>query len=171
MIAVRLVKLVLVASLALFALLVAYDNVVDSESNYAFVRHTLTMDTTLPDNALKGRAVSSPALWTAAYWLIIATEAAVGLLLAVGAVRLASALRSSAHRFNAAKVPVVLGVGLGFLLWFTGFMVIGGEWFAMWQSRSFNGQEAAFRIYATLLVILIFVNQTDGELERPGLPH
>ena len=57
MIAVRLVKLVLVASLALFALLVAYDNVVDYESNYAFVRHTLIMDTTFPDNALKiGRA-------------------------------------------------------------------------------------------------------------------
>ena len=164
MIAVRLVKLVLVASLALFALLVAFDNVVDYESNYAYVRHTLSMDTTFPDNALKGRAITSPALWTAAYWLIIATEAAVGLLLLAGAVRLAAVLRAPAHRFNAAKMLVASGVGLGFLLWFTGIMVLGGEWFAMWQSKSFNGQESAFRIYLTLLAVLIFVNQPDGDV-------
>ena len=164
MIAVRLVKLALVASLALFALLVAYDNVVDYEANYAFVRHTLTMDTTFADSALKGRAVTTPALWAAAYWLIIATQAAVGLLLLAGTVRLAAALRAPAQRFNAAKQPVVLGVGLGFLLWFTGFMVIGGEWFAMWQSKAWNGQESSFRIYMTLLAVLIFVNQTDGEM-------
>ena len=66
MIAVRLVKLALVASLALFALLVAFDKFVDYESNYAFVRHTLTMDTTFSDSALKGRAVTTPALWAVA---------------------------------------------------------------------------------------------------------
>jgi predicted small integral membrane protein len=40
MLAIRLVKTVMVASLALFALLTAYNNVVDYGSNYAFVRHT-----------------------------------------------------------------------------------------------------------------------------------
>jgi predicted small integral membrane protein len=163
MIAIRLVKVALVASMALFALLVAYDNVVDYGSNYAFVRHTLSMDTTFRDDALKARAITTPALWTLAYWLIIATEAAVGLLLAGGAFRLAAALRAEGRRFNAAKRLVALGAGLGFLLWFTGFMVVGGEWFAMWQSKTWNGQEAAFRFYMTLLVVLIFVNQTDGE--------
>jgi predicted small integral membrane protein len=29
----------------------------------------------------------------------------------------------------------------------------------MWQSPSWNGQEAAFRFYLTILVVLIFVNQ------------
>jgi predicted small integral membrane protein len=163
MIAIRLVKVALVASTALFALLVAVDNVVDYDTNYAFVRHTLSMDTTFPDNALKARAITTPALWTLAYWLIIATEAAVGLLLAGGAFRLAAALRADGPRFNAAKRLVVLGAGLGFLLWFTGFMVVGGEWFAMWQSNTWNGQQAAFRFYMTLLAVLIFVNQTDGE--------
>ena len=171
MIAIRLVKVALVASTALFALLVAYDNVVDYESNYAFVRHTLVMDTTLADNALKDRAITTPALWTVAYWLIIAIEAAVGLLLLAGAVRLAAALRAPTQRFNAAKTLVAMGVGLGFLLWFTGFTVIGGEWFAMWQSKAWNGQDASFRIYLTLLAVLIFVNQADGEAEGAGLPH
>jgi predicted small integral membrane protein len=164
MIAIRLVKVALVASTALFALLVALNNLVDYDSNYAFVRHTLSMDTGFPDNALKGRAITTPAVWTLSYWLIIATEAAVGLLLVAGAVRLAAALRADARHFNAAKQLVVLGVGLAFLLWFTGFMAVGGEWFAMWQSKTWNGQDAAFRIYMTLLAVLIFVNQTDREI-------
>jgi predicted small integral membrane protein len=162
--AIRLVKTAMVASTALFALLVTANNLVDYGSNYEFVRHTLSMDTTFPGNALSGRAITSPALWTAGYWLIILTEAAVGIALAIGAIRLASAIRADARRFNAAKTYAIAGVGLGFLLWFTGFMAIGGEWFAMWQSKLWNGQEPAFRFYMTLLAVGILINQPDGEL-------
>jgi predicted small integral membrane protein len=166
MLAVRLVKTSMVASIALFALLVAFDNVVDYDSNYEFVRHTLSMDTTFPGNALRGRAITNPVAWNVAYWAIILTEAATGIVLALGALRLAINLRAGAVRFNAAKTLVVVGVGLGFLLWFTGFMVLGGEWFAMWQSKAWNGQQAAFWFYMTLLAVGIFVNQRDGELNR-----
>ncbi len=31
----------------------------------------------------------------------------------------------------------------------------------MWQSKTWNGQQAAFRFYMTLLAVLIFVNQRD----------
>jgi predicted small integral membrane protein len=161
----RLVKVAMVASLALFALVVAFDNMVDYGSNYEFVRHTLSMDTTFPSNALKWRAITQPPAWAIAYWLIILTEAAVGLLLGFATLRLAIALRADARLFNSAKKFAVLGVGLGFLLWFTGFMVVGGEWFAMWQSKAWNGQQSAFQFYLTLLAVIIFVNQPDGELD------
>ncbi len=164
MLAIRLVKVAMVASTALFALLVALDNLVDYGSNYEFVRHTVSMDTTFPGNALMGRAITQPALWSIGYWLIILTEAAVGLILGFAAIQLAVNARSGASRFNAVKKFAVVGVGLGFLLWFTGFMVVGGEWFAMWQSKTWNGQEAAFRFYMTLLAVIIFVSQPDGEL-------
>ena len=160
---VRLVKVAMVASCALFALLVAFGNLVDYGSNYEFVRHTLSMDTTFPGNALTGRAITSPTLWTLGYWLIIAAEAATGLILAFGSLRLALAVRGPAALFNAAKPAVALGVGLGFLLWFTGFAVIGGEWFAMWQSKEWNGVPSAFRFTVTLLLVLIFVMQPDGD--------
>src|SRR5438477_12107268 len=111
----RLVKVVMVTSLALFSLVVAFDNVVDYGSNYEFVRHTLSMDTTFPDNALKGRAISSPTLWAVAYWAIILAEAATGLALAYATLRLTLALRAPAAVFAAAKPYVVIGVGLGFL--------------------------------------------------------
>jgi predicted small integral membrane protein len=162
---IRLVKVALVASCALFALLVALNNLVDYGSNYAFVRHTLSMDTTFPGNALKVRAITSPALWAVAYWLIIAAEAVAGLILAFGALRLLVAARGSAAGFRTAKQTAVLGVGLGFLLWFTGFAVVGGEWFAMWQSKDWNGVPSAFRFYVTLLLVVIFLVQPDEELD------
>jgi predicted small integral membrane protein len=62
MIEARLAKAIMVASLALFALLVTFDNLTDYGSNYAFVRHVLSMDTTFPRNALLYRRISSPAL-------------------------------------------------------------------------------------------------------------
>ena len=55
-----------------------------------------------------------------------------------------------------------------FLLWFLGFMVVGGEWFAMWQSEHWNGQQTAFRIYLTVLAVLIFIKQQDGDLAPPS---
>ena len=38
----------------------------------------------------------------------------------------------------------------------------------MWQSSTWNGQEAAFRFYMTILAVLIFVTQPDGELSASG---
>ena len=163
MLTTRWVKTAMVGSCALFALLVAFNNLVYYGSNYEFVRHTLSMDTTFPGNVLMGRAITSPTLWTLAYWLIIATEAVTGLLLGFGALRLALALREPAGRFNAAKSAIALGVGLGFLLWCTGFMIIGGEWFGMWQSKDWNGVPSAFRFDVVLLLVLIFVMQNDGD--------
>jgi predicted small integral membrane protein len=157
----RLCKIVMVLGLAAFALLVTFNNLTDYESNYAFVRHVLSMDTTFPDNAAMYRAITSPALWTAGYWLIIAGEGLTGLLLLFGALRLIGARGAPPEVFDAAKDVVMLGATTGFLVWFVGFMVVGGEWFLMWQSASWNGQEAAFRFYLSILAVLIFVNQPE----------
>jgi predicted small integral membrane protein len=166
MLLVRLAKAVMVAGLAVFALVVTYDNIVDYGSNYEFVKHVLSMDTTLPGNRLMHRAITDEAVWHAAYAAIIATEGLAGLLLAFGAAALLAALRAPAERFNRAKAWTAAGVAVAFGLWFIGFQVVAGEYFAMWQSRTWNGQEAAFRFTMTMLGVLIFVNQRDGEL-RP----
>jgi predicted small integral membrane protein len=161
---VRMVKAIMVGCLALFTLLITFDNLIDYDTNYAFVRHVLTMDTTFPGNGLLYRRLMSPAMWQVAYALIIVGEGLTGSVLAVAAVLLCRHLRSNAALFKRAKRFVHLGAGLGFLVWFFGFMVVGGEWFQMWQSAMWNGQEATFRCYMTILVVLIFVNQPDGDL-------
>ncbi len=83
---------------------------------------------------------------------------------ASAAIVLLRQLRSGADRFNRAKRFVSVGATCGFLVWFFGFMLIGGEWFQMWQSPSLNGQEAAFRFYLTILAVLIFVSKKDEDL-------
>ena len=170
MIEARIAKVIMVGCLALFALLVTFNNLTDYGTNYAFVRHTLTMDTTFPGNGLLYRRIMSSALWQGAYGLIIAGEGLTGAVFAVAAVLLCRRLRSDAGSFNRAKRLVYLGAALGFLVWFFGFMVVGGEWFQMWQSSTWNGQELAFRFYMTILAVLIFVNQPDGNLAAGGSP-
>jgi len=164
MIELRLCKVVKAASLALFASLVAVDNLVDYNSNYSFVQHVLSMDTTFPNNTLRWRAITQPTLWQAAYWMIILGEALTGAAYSIGSIALLRSLRASGATFNRSKRFVYLATAVGFLVWFFGFMVIGGEWFSMWQSPAWNGQEAAFRFYAALLGVGIFIALEDRDL-------
>jgi predicted small integral membrane protein len=164
MVFIRLAKVAIIGSLAAFAFIVAYDNVVDYGSNYEFVRHVLSMDTTFPGNGLMHRAIADESIWRAAYALIIATEGLTALLLALGAVMLLGRFRAPARDFNRAKVWAVAGLTVGFTLWFLGFMVVAGEYFAMWQSKEWNGLEAAFRIATVILAALIFVSLPDSDV-------
>lgn len=159
----RIAKIVMCLCLAVFGALVVWDNIFDYGANFTFVRHVMTMDTTFHDPAVAGRAIGAPFLWHAAYWLIIAGEAATALLFAVGAWALWRA-RRDAIAFGHAKRWVHAAALAGFLVWFFGFMVVGGEWFQMWQSPVWNGQEGAFRFYVTILAVLLFVNQPEGEV-------
>jgi predicted small integral membrane protein len=164
MLIVRLAKVAMTAALAAFAFIVTYDNIVDYGTNYEFVKHVLSMDTTFPGNKLMGRAITDPRLWTLGYAAIIAAEGVVFLLLAMATVAMLLAVRAPAVQFQRAKTWMVAGAAFGFMVWFFGFMVVAGEYFAMWQSKAWNGQEPAFRFYMTLLAVLIFVNQKDDEL-------
>ena len=74
-------------------------------------------------------------------------------------------LRADARAFNRAKAFAVAGLTLGFLLWQLGFMTIGGEWFGMWQSKSWDGVPSAFRFVMVIMAVLIFVVLPDGEAE------
>jgi predicted small integral membrane protein len=160
----RLAKIILSLALAGFTFMVTFNNIIDYGSNYDFVEHVLSMDTTFPGNALMVRAITDHTTWNASYWLIIASEGATCLLLLWGAWALWRARRADGAAFNAAKSLVTIGCTFGFLLWFFGFMVIGGEWFAMWQSKIWNGQDSAFKFYMAILGVLIFVNQPDQDL-------
>jgi predicted small integral membrane protein len=38
------------------------------------------------------------------------------------------------------------------------FISVGGEWFLMWQSKTWNGQDAAFRMFVVLGIILVYLS-------------
>ncbi|MCH4022015.1 MAG: DUF2165 domain-containing protein [Acetobacter sp.] len=157
----RIAKLVMTGSLAAFGLLVTLNNLTDYNSNFMFVRHTLSMDTTFPGNALSWRAVGIPWLWHGFYLLIIAGEALTGILFCLATRDMLVALKSDDAAFRKAKRLVPLGTATGFLIWFSGFSVVGGEWFVMWQSHLWNGQEAAFRFFMTMIGVCIYVMQPE----------
>ena len=161
---VRVSKSLLTLILGFFALLVGVDNIIDYRTNFAFVRHVLSMDTTLPGNKLLLRAITSEWVHHAAYAFIIVSELAVGLLCVAGAWRMLAARSQPAPEFNRAKALAIAGLAAGFGLYFFGFLVIGGEWFQMWQSTTWNGQEAAFRFATSFGLLLIFVAMEDGDL-------
>jgi predicted small integral membrane protein len=86
-----------------------------------------------------------------------------GLSLWWGIVRLVSALRSPAADFNTAKRVPLIALTLSLLMWLVAFLAIGGEWFLMWQSKTWNGQEAAFRNFAVVGLIYLILLQADTD--------
>ena len=160
----RYAKIIMSLSLAAFCLLVTFDNIADYGTNYLFVQHVMSMDTTFPGNTLMYRSITDPVLWQLAYALVIAAEGVTGILFLAGAIRLIRLRNASGAAFNQGKSLVIAGCLLAFLVWFLGFMVVAGEWFDMWQSKDWNGQDAAFRFYVTVLGVLIFVSLPDSDL-------
>ncbi len=161
----RTAKLLLVASIALLYTLVVFNNLTDFNSNYQFVRHVLMMDSTFPGNHGMWRALPSPAFHMVFYISIIAWEAATMIVLWWGVVRLARALRRPALEFNIAKRLAVMALTLSMLMWLVAFLTIGSEWFLMWQSHAWNGQEAAFRMFAVVGLVLLIVIQPESDAQ------
>lgn len=159
----RAAKLFLLAGIALYYTLVAFNNLTDFDSNYQFVRHVLSMDSTFPGNHGLWRALPSPAIHLAFYIGIIAWEIVTTIMLWWGVVRLLRALRHSASVFNAAKRVPIVALTLSMLMWLVAFLSIGAEWFLMWQSKTWNGQEAAFRMFAVVGLVLLLVVQPDAD--------
>jgi predicted small integral membrane protein len=159
----RTAKMLLVAGVALFYSLVVFNNLTDFDSNYQFVRHVLSMDSTFPGNHGMWRALPSPAFHMAFYLGIIAWEIVTTVLLWWGAVRLLRKMKYSAAVFNSAKGVALAALTLSMLMWLVAFLSVGAEWFLMWQSKTWNGQDAAFRMFAVVGLLLLIVLQPDTE--------
>ncbi|MGB9068751.1 MAG: DUF2165 domain-containing protein [Candidatus Acidiferrales bacterium] len=162
----RAAKIALVFGLAIFYTFVVFNNLTDYESNYQFVHHVLMMDSTFPGNQGMWRAIHSPSAHAAFYDSIIAWEALTLLLCWWGAARMLRAFNAHAIEFDRAKSVAIAALTLSLLMWLIAFLGVGGEWFLMWQSKSWNGQDPAFRMFAVVGIILLLVGQResrDGE--------
>lgn len=159
----RVSKMALVLAVALFYSFVVFNNVTDYNSNYQFIRHVLMMDSTFPNNQGMWRAINSPAIHTVFYISIIGWESVTMLLAWAGAIRLARALTATCVAFHQAKRTAIIALTLSLLMWLLAFLSVGAEWFLMWQSKTWNGQEAAFRMFTIIALILIFLTLPDTD--------
>ncbi|HEX4079277.1 MAG TPA: DUF2165 domain-containing protein [Rhizomicrobium sp.] len=154
---IRLCKASLVASMALLLGLVAFNNIVDYGDNWAFVHHVMGMDTIFADSTQRWRAIHAAPVQQLFYLAIIATEALSGALLMLGAVALFRQAHSESGFDRALALPVA-GLTVAMLLYGAGFVAVGGEWFLMWQSKSWGGSDAAARFFllnAAVLIVLL----------------
>ncbi|HEY2645825.1 MAG TPA: DUF2165 domain-containing protein [Candidatus Acidoferrales bacterium] len=162
----RTIKTLLVFGVAIFYTLVVFNNLTDYGSNYEFVRHVLMMDSTFPGNRGMWRAINSPLLHTVFYWSIIVWEILTMLLCWWGGRLMAGALVGPAAAFHKSKSVSIVALTLSLMMWLVAFLSVGAEWFLMWQSKTWNGQDAAFRMFTIVGIVLLIVAQPDTE-EQP----
>ena len=160
---IRAIQLLGVAAIGVLAGLACLNNLTDYNSNFALVQHVLSMDTTFPDSTLRWRAITNPMLHHAAYWLIIAAEGLAAALCLAGSYKMLLVRGASADIFHQSKNLALWGLGIALALYLVGFMIVGAEWFAMWQSQRWDGRQPAFRILTCIGLVILIVLQKDGE--------
>ncbi|MCL4297953.1 MAG: DUF2165 family protein [Anaerolineae bacterium] len=160
---IRLAKALLTLATGVTGLLIVFGNLTDYQTNFKFVQHVLSMDTTFPDNTIKYRAIKSSRIHHAIYHFIILVEAVMAILCTLGGVNLLRHLKADKDTFHRAKRPALGGLLAGLLLWFFGFQGVAGEWFGMWMSRQWNGLPDAARLTQFMAIILTFVSLKNDD--------
>lgn len=163
---VRIVQASIISMVALYATFVFLGNLMDYNSNYEYVRHVLSMDTTFPGNDLTWRAIIDPTLQTIAYWGIILTEGLIAVFAWMSGIKMFRSLHTRPTTFAHTKRFGLIALMLGLLLWFVGFICIGSEWFAMWQSEIWNGKDTAMNIVQILGIFLVIYLLPDGSEKK-----
>jgi predicted small integral membrane protein len=161
----RLAKALLLAALGFFFALVVFNNITDFDSNYQFVRHVLMMDSTFPGNRGMWRAIYAPWVHIGFYLGIILWEILNMVLCWWAAVALLRNLRADDAAFQRSKQVGIAALTSGMLQWFIAFLCVGAEWFLMWQSKTWNGQEAAFRMFAIEGIVLAILLTSEPSLQ------
>ena len=82
-----------------------------------------------------------------------------------GVTNLLRASRRNVAAFQAAKRVPVMALTLSMLMWLVAFLSVGAEWFLMWQSHTWNGQEAAFRMFTVVGIVLLILLQSETEAQ------
>jgi predicted small integral membrane protein len=159
----RFAKLCLLAAVAVFYTFVVFNNLTDYNSNFQFVRHVLMMDTIFPGNRELWRALAQPGFHHLFYNSIIGWEMITGVLCWWGTFSLLRALPAPASVFQLAKRIPIAALTLSLLMWLVAFLTVGAEWFLMWQSSQWNGQEAAFRMFAVVGIVLLLMIQPESD--------
>ena len=153
---------------AVYIGLVAFGNITDYDTNYEFVKGVLSMDTiNFQDASHAGqgldpdvmwRSISGGFWWNAGYIMVIVWETLAAIVLFIASFHFLKAFRfdtgfDQARRWGSAGLLMIVALFAG------GFITIGGEWFQMWRSIVWNGEEAALRnaLIAGMGIILIHI--------------
>ena len=167
---------VVVAINGLYMLLVAIGNITDFDTNYEFVKHVLSMDTTnfgqpagqgLDPNVM-WRAITNPTVHMIAYIAMIIWETITAVILVAATGRWIGAIRRGSY--DTVRALSTVGLLMILILFMGGFITIGGEWFQMWRSTAWNGLDPAFRnsVLAAFGLVLMYLPSRHWGAETPA---
>ncbi|MHC8363839.1 DUF2165 family protein [Pseudomonas sp. LS2P72] len=154
---IRYSKVILMGYLSFFGLMVMYSNFTDYASNYEYVSHILSMDTTRENLNLSYRAITSPILHHRIYWFIITFEVIYTSFCLLGTYHLYRNINAPAAVFHEAKKFSIVGLLIGFFVYYICLQVIGTEWFNMDESALWNAKDWARHIVDFMFPLLIYI--------------
>lgn len=146
----------LVLMTAAYYLVVAFDNITNPDSNWPFVRGVLSENGVAAGSGFEWRAIDAQWFHVVAFVGVIVFETLTGLLLAYAAYR---GLRANDDRdaWAHAQRSTFLGMTTGLLIFFLGFITIGGNWFVMYLNSKWNGLDPAFQNSVMTMFMAVFV--------------
>ncbi len=158
----RYCKITVVSCVAVLLGAIALNNIFNYDINFSYVEHVLNMKA-LPTLAPHWRAFHSPLAHHAVYLLIIVAEMVAAILCLGGATDLYKIRHGSNEQFANAKSWALIGLTIGFVLFTTGFITIGGEWFYLWLAPApWSGAlNAATRLLVIDSAALVFLTLPD----------
>lgn len=161
-------KFALLVVTAIFYYITVFNNIVDYSANLRFIQNVAGMTDTFNDTLLWRRMESGFLHW-ALYICIIVWELISGLLCTYAAYLSCKYMQAGEADFRKARTAGMIAYVFSLMLWFLAFIVVGGQWFLMWQSANWNGQDAAFRMIGIIGLIMLFHGlQKDGLVEDQG---
>ncbi|MGB0894079.1 MAG: DUF2165 family protein [Parashewanella sp.] len=150
-------KAIIAFCVAIFCLMVGYDNLIDFNSNYGLVNKVLSMSgmpAWFDPSPIASRAITDPSLQLLFYIAIIAGEITAGVIMLVASLIM---LRNvSQPSFQLGQSLYIMGTTVALLIWYLGFAIIASEWFAMWASSG-TTQMKAYSFSTFILLSMCYV--------------
>ncbi len=157
----RIMKILLAASVALWGLLGALGNLMNWTATTGAVVAVTSMST-FPGGPERWQATTNPAVILAGALFILLAKIATGVLCAAGTWRMWTARKQDAA-FAQAKAPVLSGCAVAIFMLFVGFAILGEGWFEFWRSAELRETAGApaFRYSAMIALIALFIATRD----------
>ena len=156
----RVVASIFVLMTASYYLVVGFDNITNptnpNASNWPFVQGVLSGDGVPADSGFEWRFIDATWFQAAGYIMIITMETLTGILMLIGGI-LGLRRSGSTHRWGLAQKWTFAGGTVGLLVFFFGFITVGGNWFIMYLNSKWNGLAPAFQNSVMTALTLIFV--------------
>ncbi|NNC37939.1 MAG: DUF2165 family protein [Hyphomonadaceae bacterium] len=158
----RIVKILLILSVAMWGTLGAFGNFDDWEGTKGAVEATTSM-VTFEESLAHWRATSNTVIIMIGAVLIPFLKLLTAALCFLGAWKMWGARKADAAVFHRASYWALTGCGVAMFMLFAGWIVIAETWFELWRSDVLRDAslQAAFRYCGMIGVIALFVGMRE----------